>query len=62
MFQIPSLALRINPRVWEWAVQRVERAAHSRLPTRYQNFFFLKKKNAFADTAPENHLALVRAL
>ena len=49
MFQIPSLALRINP----WRVgmgcgaTRVERAALSPLPTRCQ-----KKKNAFADTAP----------
>ena len=48
MFQIPSLALRINPRVWEWAVGQHVWNVPPTAPFPHA----IKRQNAFANTAP----------
>ena len=64
MFRIPSLALRLKPRVWEWAVGqhalRVQptapfpHAVKTRQLSRVGGLSHTlsKEKNALADTAP----------
>ena len=51
MFQIPSLALRIKPRVWGWAVGQHTPRVGVGCPTRCQ-----KKKKDSLTLLPQNHL------